>query len=533
MKTKYIFVTGGVVSSLGKGITSASIGCLMSRCSLKVNMIKMDPYINVDPGTMNPFEHGEVYVTPDGAETDLDLGHYERFLERDIYGESNTTSGSIYSSVIAKERRGDYLGDTVQVIPHITDEIKSRVLALSGKSDVVIVEIGGTVGDIESLPFLEAIRQIRTDAGKGNTVYVHLTLLPYISAAGEIKTKPTQQSVAKLREIGIEPDMVMTRSSSPITEEARRKISLFCNVRKDHVIHQQDVKTTVYEVPVSLQRQGVDFKLFDLLSMKRRRADMDTWKTMLKGMKKASGKVRIGVAGKYTKVKDAYLSIFEALNHCQGSLETVVEPVCMDIEDPSLEERVRTLDGIIVPGGFGERGVEKKIDVVRICRELDIPFFGICLGLQCMVIEYARNVMGLKKADSSEFSPDTPEPVIHLTEGQRDVSDKGASMRLGKFTCRLKKGSIASKAYTGSMAVERHRHRYEVNRRFVKSFESGGLRVTGTDYGSGLVEIIELEGKRWFLGCQFHPEFTSRPVKPHPLFRSFVEACIDYGKEPR
>jgi CTP synthase len=469
MKTKYIFVTGGVVSSLGKGITAASIGCLLSRSGLKVNIIKMDPYINVDPGTMSPYQHGEVFVTSDGAETDLDLGHYERYVGRNMAKENNTTSGEIYLSVIAKERKGQYLGKTVQVIPHITDEIKSRVLGLSENSDIVIVEIGGTVGDIESQPFLEAIRQMPHDVGKKNVIFIHLTLVPYIRAAGEIKTKPTQQSVAKLREIGIEPDMIMTRSDHPLSSDARKKISLFCNVDDPYVIHQQDVKNTVYEVPLALRRQKVDKKIFKLLGIKRKDADLVEWEKMVASMINTKDKVTIGIAGKYTGIQDAYISIFEALKHCGSSQNVDIECRYLDVENISMEKELKNLDGIIVPGGFGERGIEEKVNMVRLCRENDIPFLGICLGLHCMVIDFARNVLGLKKANSTEFIKNTPDPVIDLTASQKNVKDKGGTMRLGDFTCVLKKGTIASKAYRKNQVKERHRHRYEVNKKYSSS----------------------------------------------------------------
>jgi len=531
VNTKFIFVTGGVVSSLGKGITSASIGCLLSRSGLKVNMIKLDPYINVDPGTMNPFQHGEVFVTSDGCETDLDLGHYERFLDMEMLGENNATSGSIYSRVITKERKGDYLGKTVQVIPHITDEIKSRVMKVSRDSDIVIVEIGGTVGDIESLPYLESIRQIPVDVGRENAVYIHLTLIPYIPAAQEIKTKPTQQSVAKLREIGIQPDIIMTRSFKPLTVQARDKISLFCNVRKDHVIHQEDVNNTVYEVPLMLRRQQVDKKIFRLLSVPEREASMEQWHKRVRGIIEAKNKIKIGVAGKYTRVRDAYISIFEALKHCQSSFKREIQCNFIDIEGEDLEEAVCKLDGVIVPGGFGERGISEKIETVRLCRENDIPFLGICLGFHCMVIEFARNVMGLKGANSTEFDKDSPHPVIDLLRRQRGIENKGATMRLGDFKCLLEKDSIARDAYDSSSVLERHRHRYEINREYKDDFEKNGMRITGNESKTGLIEIMEIPEKRWFLGCQFHPEYTSRLVRPNALFESFAGACVKYSRE--
>jgi CTP synthase len=531
MATKYIFVTGGVVSSIGKGITAASIGCLLSRSGLRVNVLKMDPYINVDPGTMNPYQHGEVFVTQDGAETDLDLGHYERFINRNMSRVNNTTSGDIYSSVIAKERKGEYLGKTVQVIPHVTDEIKKRIRKLSRNNDIVIVEIGGTVGDIESQPFLEAIRQMPKDVGRGNTVFIHITLIPYINAAGEIKTKPTQQSVAKLREIGIEPDMIMTRSSHTLSAEARQKISLFCNVREDHVIHQMDVTDTVYEVPLELIKQKVDKKILKLLSIKGKKADMKSWNSMVARIVNSKKTVNIGIAGKYTEVKDAYISIFEALKHCGGIHGVKVNCRYLDVEKAVFRHELKNLHGVIVPGGFGDRGIEGKIEMVRACREADIPLLGICLGLQCMVIDVARNVLGLKGANSTEFQKDTPYPVIDLTPSQKKVSNLGGTMRLGNFKCIVKKGTKAYASYKKSTVLERHRHRYEVNRKFIGALEKSGLAVSGTDSESGLVEIVELKNKKWFLGCQFHPEFTSRPESPNGIFNSFVDMCIRYAGE--
>jgi CTP synthase len=527
-------VTGGVVSSLGKGITAASMGCILSRSGLKVNIIKMDPYINVDPGTMSPFQHGEVFVTRDGAETDLDLGHYERYVGKDMSQANNTTSGDIYMSVIAKERRGEYLGKTVQVIPHITEEIKSRIIALSKGSDIVIVEIGGTVGDIESQPFLEAIRQMPKKVGKGNVAYIHLTLLPYIRAAGEIKTKPTQQSVAKLREIGIEPDMVMTRSEKSLSAEAKQKISLFCNVEEDYVIHQQDVKNTVYEVPLALRKQKVDEKIFKILGIdKKPSADLSAWESMVNSMINTKDEIIIGIAGKYTGIQDAYISIFEALKHCSSRHNVSVSCRYIDVENASLNEEIKKVDGIIVPGGFGERGIEEKVKMVKLCRENDIPFFGICLGLHCMVIDFSRNVLGLKSANSTEFRKRTAHPVIDLTASQKGVKDMGGTMRLGDYTCKIKKGTLAYKIYKKDKVVERHRHRYEVNKKYINKLEKNGLIASGRDVKSNLVEIMELEGKRWFLGCQFHPEFTSRPLAPNKIFNSFVGACYKYHKEKK
>ncbi len=529
--TKYIFVTGGVVSSLGKGITAASLGCILTRAGLKVNIIKMDPYLNVDPGTMSPFQHGEVFVTADGSETDLDLGHYERFMDKKMTTDNNTTSGQIYSYVISKERRGEYLGKTIQVIPHITNEIKSRILKLSEGYDIILVEIGGTVGDIESQPFLEAIRQMPVEVGRNNTLYIHLTLVPYIAAAGEIKTKPTQQSVAKLREIGIEPDMVMTRSDRPLTGEAKKKISLFCSVPDEFVIEQQDMANTVYEVPIMLRKQKVDEKIFKLLGIKHSVADMSEWEKYVKNMIEVPDTLNIGIAGKYTRVKDAYISIVESLRHCSGSKNIGIKCRYLDVEKIKLEDAVKKLDGVIVPGGFGERGIEEKIKITGECRRQDVPFLGICLGMQCLVIEFARNAAGLENAGSTEFAPDIPYPVIDLCSQQKDVTDKGGTMRLGEFTCSIKKGSLAHGAYKSETVTERHRHRYEVNRNYLDLLEEKGLAATGRDKDLGLVEIVESKENRWFVGCQFHPEFTSRPLRPNPLFNAFVSACIDYKKD--
>ncbi len=530
-ETKYIFITGGVVSSLGKGITAASLGCILSRAGLKVDIIKMDPYLNVDPGTMSPFQHGEVFVTADGSETDLDLGHYERFMDKKMTTDNNTTSGQIYSHVISKERRGEYLGKTIQVIPHITDEIKSRLLKLSDGNDIVLVEIGGTVGDIESQPFLEAIRQMPVDVGRRNTLYIHLTLVPYIAAAGEIKTKPTQQSVAKLREIGIEPDMIMTRSDRPLPKQAKDKISLFCSVPDEFVIEQQDMANTVYEVPLMLRKQKVDEKIFKLLGIRHSVADMSEWEKHVKNMIDFKDTLNIGIAGKYTRVKDAYISIVESLKHCSGDKNIGIKCTYLDVETMDIESAVRELDGVIVPGGFGERGIEEKIKITSECRRQDIPCLGICLGMQCMVIEFARNAAGLEGAASTEFSPETLHPVIDLCHDQREIGDKGGTMRLGDFTCSIKKGSLAHKAYKSSTVTERHRHRYEVNRKYLDALQEKGLVATGRDDDLGLVEIVESDKNRWFLGCQFHPEFTSRPLRPNPLFNAFVSACIDYRKD--
>lgn len=530
MAAKYIFITGGVVSSLGKGITAASLGCLLSKSGLKINMLKIDPYINVDPGTMNPYQHGEVFVTCDGAETDLDLGHYERFTGKNMLRINNITSGGIYLSVIEKERNGKYLGKTVQVIPHITDEIKDRIRSLGRKNDIVIVEIGGTVGDIEGQPFLEAIRQMRKDVGRENIIYIHITLLPYIYAAREIKTKPTQQSVAKLREIGIEPNMIITRSRWPLSREAKSKISLFCNIDENYIIHLKDVESTVYEVPLMLNRQKVDEKIFKFFKFKDKTANLDQWKKMVQSIKTAKKTINIGLGGKYTETKDAYISIMEALKHSGNKNKVEVSCEYIDAEDKNLLRKLKDLDGIIVPGGFGDRGIEGKVNIVRFARENDIPFLGICLGLQCMVIEFARNVLGLKGANSTEFVSKTKYPVIDLSESQKVIDKIGGSMRLGNFTCNIRKETEAYNCYKKSLVLERHRHRYEVNKKFIDRFKKEGLIVSGTDSGSGLVEIIELKNKRFFIGCQFHPEFTSRPLKPNKIFNGFISSCLSYTR---
>jgi len=526
MATKYIFVTGGVVSSLGKGITAASIGCLLKSCGLRVNMLKIDPYLNVDPGTMSPFQHGEVFVTDDGAETDLDLGHYERFLDVNLGQVNNITSGVIYDAVITKERRGDFLGKTVQVIPHITDEIKSRVKALSKNSDVVITEIGGTTGDIEGLPFLEAARQFKQDVGRDNVCYIHVTLVPYIRAAEEMKSKPTQQSVAKLREIGIEPQIIICRTERPLTDDLRRKIALFCNVQEKAVVEERDVSTSIYEVPLMLEREGLDELLLETLRLKRRRSDLSKWKEIIKKIGNLKKDVEIGVAGKYTELRDAYKSIWEALVHGGLANDVRVDIRYIDVEDRKLERELETVDGILVPGGFGERGIDGKIRVCRFAREGKIPFLGICLGMQCAVIDFAQNVCGMKEAHSTEFKPNTPYPVIDLLPQQKKIFQKGGTMRLGGYPCKVKRDSIAFRAYEKELIFERHRHRYELNNRFRNRLKAKGLVVTGEYEKKRLAEIVEIKDHPWFVAVQFHPEFNSRPNRSHPLFRDFISACL-------
>ncbi|MFH1857209.1 MAG: CTP synthase [Candidatus Omnitrophota bacterium] len=528
---KYIFVTGGVVSSLGKGIASASIGKLLESRGLKVTLIKCDPYINVDPGTMNPYQHGEVYVTDDGAETDLDLGHYERFTKCGLTKDNNITTGKIYHRVISKERKGDYLGQTVQIIPHITDEIKNSIRKVSAgkKIDVVIVEIGGTVGDIEGLPFLESIRQFILEEGHGNAISIHVTLVPYIRSAGETKTKPTQHSVGKLREIGIQPDVLLCRSEKPLAKESREKIALFCNVRGEAVIQAPDVES-VYEIPLIFAQQKLDELILNLLHIKKKPHDLKDWRGKVVGrIKKPVNKTKIAVVGKYIALQDAYKSIYEALLHGGIANNAKVEIERIDSENVStgnIKKYLEGVNGILVPGGFGHRGVEGKIEAVKYARENNIPFFGICLGMQIAVIEFARNVCGLKDANSTEFNKKTPYPVICLLEEQKNVKIKGATMRLGRYACELKEGTKSMKAYKQSKISERHRHRYEFNSAYKNILEEKEFVIAGIYPGVNLVEIIELKNHPWFVACQFHPEFQSKPDKAHPLFRDFVKAAL-------
>jgi CTP synthase len=534
-RTKHIFVTGGVVSSLGKGLTAASIGMILHRGGLRVRLQKLDPYINVDPGTMNPFQHGEVYVTEDGAETDLDLGHYERFTGVPVSRSANYTTGQIYTAVIEKERRGDFLGGTVQVVPHITDEIKLCIRRLAAPDvDVVITEIGGTVGDIEGLPFLEAIRQMRHDEGRGRVLYVHLTLVPYIRAAGEQKTKPTQQSVSRLREIGIQPDILICRTEQPLTEELRGKIALFCNVEDQAVIEEQDVETSIYEIPEVLIRQGFHEVVADCLGLPLRPPEMADWRAMLGRIQRPAGEVRIAVVGKYVRLQDAYKSVYEALAHAgaetpggESGTRVIVERVEAEDVEKSGGECLREADGILVPGGFGARGIAGKIAAARHAREQGIPYLGLCLGIQIAVIEFARNVLGLEGADSTEFNPDTPHPVIALLDSQKRVTRMGGTMRLGAFPCRLAPGSRVHAAYGGVDEVsERHRHRYEFNNAYRSACEQAGMRFSGLSPDGDLVEMLELSDHPWFVASQAHLEFQSRPTAPHPLFRGFVEAAV-------
>ncbi|OUM97926.1 MAG: CTP synthase [Paenibacillaceae bacterium ZCTH02-B3] len=526
--TKYIFVTGGVVSSLGKGITAASLGRLLKNRGLKVNIQKFDPYINIDPGTMSPYQHGEVFVTEDGAETDLDLGHYERFIDINLTQNSNVTTGQIYSAVISKERRGEYLGGTVQVIPHITNEIKERVLRAGRDADVVITEIGGTVGDIESLPFLEAIRQIRTDVGRDNVLYVHVTLVPYIKAAGEVKTKPTQHSVKELRSIGIQPNVIVCRTEHPLADDIKRKIALFCDIEPHAVIEARDA-STLYEVPLMFREQGLDDYVVAQLGLEAGPPDMAEWESLVRRVKSLSRTTEIAIVGKYVSLHDAYLSIVEALGHAGIDAGAEVKIRWISAEDVTPDNVAKLLegaDGLLVPGGFGDRGIEGKITAIRYARENRLPFFGICLGMQLAVVEFARNMAGLEGAHSSEFNPDTPHPVIDLMPEQKNIEDLGGTMRLGSYPCKLAPGSLGAKCYGSELVTERHRHRYEFNNEYRERLEKAGLRVAGTSPDGRLVEMIELADHPWFLAVQFHPEFTSRPNRPQPLFREFVKAAL-------
>ncbi|GAB7022898.1 CTP synthase [Salidesulfovibrio brasiliensis] len=538
MKTKFIFITGGVLSSLGKGLAAASIGALLQARGLKATIQKLDPYINVDPGTMNPFQHGEVYVTDDGAETDLDLGHYERYLDVPMSQRNNYTSGSIYNTVIQKERRGDYLGGTVQVIPHVTNQIKESVLSMPRDEDVALIEIGGTVGDIEGLPFLEAIRQLKNDLGKENVLYIHLTLVPYMRAAGELKTKPTQHSVKELRSIGIQPDIILCRSEVEMDEDLKRKIALFCDVDSDAVFSAVDVKS-IYQVPLSFYEEGVDQKIAILLKLPAKNAVLEPWEDLCDALENPTGRVRIGIVGKYVDLTEAYKSLHEALVHGGVANEVKVELEYVNSEKltpKNYERKLKHLDGILVPGGFGSRGVEGKILSIKYARENKVPFFGICLGMQCAVIEFARNVAGLEGANSEEFDQTTANNVIYLmtewydfrtkkTEVRDESSEKGGTMRLGAYPCKLYKDTNAHNAYGVTNIDERHRHRYEFNNKFSEVLKENGLVLSGTSPDGELVEIVEIPEHPWFLGCQFHPEFKSNPMRPHPLFRDFIKAA--------
>ncbi len=533
-KTQFIFVMGGVVSSLGKGIAAASLGLLLKKQGLNVTLLKLDPYLNVDPGTMSPFQHGEVFVTDDGAETDLDLGHYERYLDQALGRDNNVTAGQIYDAILTKERRGDFLGRTVQVIPHVTGEIKNRILRLveaDPELDVVITEVGGTVGDIEGLPFLEAIRQFPFDMGRDNVLYIHLTLVPWIEAAGEIKTKPTQHSVNKLREIGIQPGILMCRTQRPLDEDVKEKIGLFCNVAPEEVIEARDVES-IYEVPLRLHAQGLDRQVMEQLGRDYEEPDLSGWESMVRGMLSATRKVEIGVVGKYVNHHDSYKSIIESFIHAGQANDARVKIRWVDsesLDEENVDERLEGLDGVLVPGGFGVRGVEGKIAAVKYARENEVPYLGICLGLQAAVIEYARNKAGMPEAHSTEFRAQTPAPVICLMEEQKGLSQMGGTMRLGSYPCELASGSLSRESYGEQLIHERHRHRYEVNNQYRDKLEAAGLKLSGLSPGGELVEMVELEGHPFFVASQFHPELKSRPGRPHPLFRGLVSAALKHS----
>ena len=528
--TKFIFVTGGVLSSLGKGLSAASTGALMETRGLTVTFLKMDPYINVDPGTMNPFQHGEVFVTDDGAETDLDLGHYERFTHAILRQKNNFTTGQIYDAVIQKERRGEYLGETVQVIPHITDEIKDKIRSLGNGVDVAIVEVGGTVGDIESLPFLEAIRQLRVDLGPQNVLYVHLTLLPFVKASGEVKTKPTQHSVKALREVGIQPDILICRTEKKITRDIKEKIALFCNVRSEEVIAAEDV-SCIYELPLKFHEEGLDQKVVELLNIWTRAPKLDGWRAFVEAVNSLELSITIGIVGKYVNLQESYKSLNEALFAGGVKNRTKVNLKFIDSEllsKQTIDLEFADVHGILVPGGFGSRGIEGKIQAVGFARQHKIPFFGICLGMQMAVVEFSRNVCNLADANSTEFNPETPYPVIHLMDEQRSVMDKGGTMRLGAYECVIPEGSECHQIYGATRISERHRHRYEFNPEFRSILEERGLKAGGVSPDGKLVEMVEYSEHPWFVGCQFHPEFKSKPMESHPLFASYIKACLEY-----
>ncbi len=534
MSAKYVFITGGVVSSLGKGITAASLGRLLKSRGLKVMIQKFDPYINIDPGTMSPYQHGEVFVTDDGAETDLDLGHYERFIDINLNKYCNVTTGKIYWSVLNKERKGDFLGATVQVIPHITNAIKERIVRVGKQDDVdiVITEIGGTVGDIESLPFLEAIRQIRYDVGQENVMYIHLTLIPYLATTGEIKTKPTQHSVKELRAIGIQPDAIVCRTEKHINDEIKEKIALFCNVDKDKVIENYSVDS-LYEVPLLLEKSGFADIVCEKLKITCSDPDLSEWETMVQKEKDMYHVTKIALVGKYIELKDAYLSVAEALKHAGIANDTKIDIQWIhseELEDSNVHEILKDCHGILIPGGFGHRGIEGKICAARYARENKVPYLGICLGMHMSVIEFARNVLGLKGANSSEIDPHTPHPVIDLMPDQKDIEDMGGTMRLGLYPCKIIKNTKSDEAYGQDLIYERHRHRYEYNNTYKEQFTSAGMKISGISPDDRLVEMVELEDHPWYVAGQFHPEFKSRPTRPHPLFREFVGAAIKYNK---
>ncbi len=534
MQTKFIFITGGVLSSLGKGICAASLGRLLKSRGFSVSIQKLDPYINIDPGTMNPFQHGEVFVTDDGGETDLDLGHYERFIDENLSKFNNFTSGKVYKNVIDRERRGDFLGDTVQVIPHVTDEIKDcikKTLEIK-KVDVIITEIGGTVGDIESLPFLEAIRQFKKDIGKENVLYIHVTYVPFLKTSGELKTKPTQHSVKELRSIGIQPDIIICRSEIKLEEDLKAKISLFCDIEQEAIVDAINVKH-LYEVPINLQKEGLDSIAMYKLNLKYKVSDIREWKNLVNTINNLDGTIKIGMVGKYTNLKDSYISIVESLNHGGYYFGKNIDIKWINAEElddnNNWDSLFSDVDGVLVPGGFGLRGINGKINAVKYVRENKIPYFGICLGMQCAVIEYSRNVLGLAGANSSEFDEKTPYPVIDLMPDQKNVNELGGTMRLGSYPCKVIGNTLAFNAYKEELINERHRHRYELNNKYKKELENAGMAVSGVYMEKNLVEIVELKDHPWFVGCQFHPEFKSRPNRPHPLFREFISAAINYS----
>lgn len=533
---KFIFITGGVLSSLGKGVTSAGIGAILEAMGYKITFLKLDPYLNVDPGTMNPYQHGEVYVTEDGAETDLDLGHYERFTNVVLTKYNNATSGKLYYQILEKERRGAYLGATVQIIPHFTNEIKRAIEKASSDAEIVLVEIGGTVGDIESLPFLEAIRQMSLEKGRNNSMFIHLTYVPYIKVAGELKTKPSQHSVKELRAIGIQPDVLICRAEKSLPKAIKRKLALFTNVHEDAVLSAPDLDT-IYEIPIHLKKEKIDVVISKLLDIEYREPDLSKWKKIvytLHQMKKSDEEVNIAIIGKYTELKDAYKSIDEALIHASIANKVKINVNWVradDLTDENIEEFLGKMDGILVPGGFGDRGVEGKIKAVKFAREHNIPYFGICLGMQVAVIEFARNVAGLENANSTEFDPQTPYPVIDLMPEQKSIDKKGGTMRLGAYKCTIKEGTLAYEIYKQKEIYERHRHRYEFNIEYKKLLEEKGLVISGEYIVKKLPEIIEIPSHRWFIGCQFHPEFKSKPFLPHPIFKEFVRASFEYKKE--
>lgn len=531
--TKYIFVTGGVVSSLGKGLTSAAIGALLEQRGLSVRIQKFDPYLNVDPGTMSPFQHGEVYVLDDGAETDLDLGHYERFTSGKLSRLNNLTSGQVYETVLQKERRGDYLGATVQVIPHVTNEIKARInTEMDEPVDIIITELGGTIGDIEGLPFLEAMRQFALEKNPDDVIFLHCTLLPYLKAAGELKTKPSQQSVAKLREIGIQPDILVCRSEKPISNEMRSKLSLFCNVPVKAVIEECDVETSIYELPLSLKTEKIDDLIIDKLNLNKADNSMQIWIDVVRRLKAPSHKVEIGVVGKYIELQDAYKSVYESITHAGIANDCSVRVQRIDAEDLETEGigALKNLDGILIPGGFGDRGIEGKILAAQYARQEGIPYFGLCLGMQIAVIEFARHVAGLEGANSAEFDSDAPHPVIHIMDDQKELTTKGGNMRLGAYPCKLSKDSFSYHAYETDSISERHRHRYEFNNHYRDRLSEKGLRIAGTNPERNLVEIVEISDHPWFVAVQFHPEFKSKPHAAHPLFANFIAATLKYKR---